>query len=224
MPVVRLVSSPSASGGRQPWIFTSSRQFSLRRPLHLDFTSQPTTCYRTATIIALITVATFVYNVFPSFRITQVSLRSFSNRGPAISHVPLERPDRRKTEGELDLTKEILCYYRGEHGPGDALGKLTGQSQSCRQPFEIATLALFQSSATPTTHISLTFPRRAAGAFDMAYPQPTPVRPLPGAFINTPAVTRAMAQPDDPVRRRLFCPNTRANPQGGRSSPYQSPR
>lgn len=38
----------------------------------------------------------------------------------------------------------------------------------------------------------------------MAYPQATPVRPLPGAFINTPAVARAMAQPDDPVRRRLF--------------------
>lgn len=38
----------------------------------------------------------------------------------------------------------------------------------------------------------------------MAYPQATPVRPLPGAFINTPAVARAMAQQDDPVRRRLF--------------------
>lgn len=39
----------------------------------------------------------------------------------------------------------------------------------------------------------------------MAYPQATPMRPLPGAFINTPAVARAMAQSDDPpVRRRLF--------------------
>lgn len=39
----------------------------------------------------------------------------------------------------------------------------------------------------------------------MSYPQLTPARPVPGAFINTPAVSRF--QPtgsDDPVRRRLF--------------------
>ena len=50
----------------------------------------------------------------------------------------------------------------------------------------------------------------------MAYPQATPMRPLPGAFINTPAVARAMAQPDDPVRRRLFpdAPSTGASAVG----------
>ncbi|SPN98488.1 related to NUP170 - nuclear pore protein [Cephalotrichum gorgonifer] len=48
----------------------------------------------------------------------------------------------------------------------------------------------------------------------MAYPQPTPMRPLPGAFINTPAVARTMSQGEDPVRRRLFSDATPTNSAG----------
>lgn len=61
----------------------------------------------------------------------------------------------------------------------------------------------------------------------MAYPQATPVRPLPGAFINTPAVARAMAQQDDPVRRRLFpdVPPTSTSAAGlpGAAAPAAAP-
>ncbi|ROT42235.1 nucleoporin Nup157/170 [Sodiomyces alkalinus F11] len=38
----------------------------------------------------------------------------------------------------------------------------------------------------------------------MSYPQLTPARPVPGAFINTPAISRFQPNSDDPVRRRLF--------------------
>jgi nuclear pore complex protein Nup155 len=39
----------------------------------------------------------------------------------------------------------------------------------------------------------------------MAFPQVTPMRPVPGAFINTPAMPRgSVSSAADPVRRRLF--------------------
>ncbi|GKU05553.1 hypothetical protein FLAG1_08433 [Fusarium langsethiae] len=38
----------------------------------------------------------------------------------------------------------------------------------------------------------------------MSFPQTTPVRPVPGAFLNTPAVTSRYQQGSDPVRRQLF--------------------
>lgn len=37
----------------------------------------------------------------------------------------------------------------------------------------------------------------------MSYPQMTPMRPVPGAFLNTPAASR-FANDNEPVRRRLF--------------------
>ncbi|CRK39595.1 hypothetical protein BN1723_018724, partial [Verticillium longisporum] len=43
----------------------------------------------------------------------------------------------------------------------------------------------------------------------MSYPAITPARPVPGAFLNTPAASRFQSN-DDPVRRRLFDGN--ANP------------
>ncbi len=45
----------------------------------------------------------------------------------------------------------------------------------------------------------------------MAFPQQTPLRPLPGAFFHTPAAQRYQAA-SDPVRRRLF-------PEGGDGLP-----
>ncbi|KAH7324644.1 Non-repetitive/WGA-negative nucleoporin C-terminal-domain-containing protein [Stachybotrys elegans] len=38
----------------------------------------------------------------------------------------------------------------------------------------------------------------------MAYPQSTPMRPVPGAFVNTPAVNSRFISASDPVRRQLF--------------------
>lgn len=48
----------------------------------------------------------------------------------------------------------------------------------------------------------------------MAYPQATPMRPVPGAFMHTPAVASRFGSNVDPVRRRLF--NEGSNhPTGG---------
>lgn len=38
----------------------------------------------------------------------------------------------------------------------------------------------------------------------MAFPQATPVRPVPGAFLNTPAIASRFQTGGDPVRRQLF--------------------
>ena len=39
----------------------------------------------------------------------------------------------------------------------------------------------------------------------MSFPQTTPLRPVPGAFLNTPAaLSRFQNQPNDPTQRRLF--------------------
>ncbi|KAI5459745.1 Non-repetitive/WGA-negative nucleoporin C-terminal-domain-containing protein [Mariannaea sp. PMI_226] len=46
----------------------------------------------------------------------------------------------------------------------------------------------------------------------MSFPQTTPVRPVPGAFLNTPAVASRFQGKPDPVRRQLF-PSTDSNTQ-----------
>ncbi|KAH8687014.1 Non-repetitive/WGA-negative nucleoporin C-terminal-domain-containing protein [Ilyonectria robusta] len=46
----------------------------------------------------------------------------------------------------------------------------------------------------------------------MSFPQTTPVRPVPGAFLNTPAVASRFQAGSDPVRRQLFA-GSEANPQ-----------
>ncbi|KAI1854072.1 hypothetical protein JX266_001213 [Neoarthrinium moseri] len=54
----------------------------------------------------------------------------------------------------------------------------------------------------------------------MAYPQPTPMRPVPGAFMHTPAVASRFGANTDPVRRRLFNEASgagTANPLGSRT-------
>lgn len=38
----------------------------------------------------------------------------------------------------------------------------------------------------------------------MSFPQTTPLRPVPGAFLNTPAVASRYQSNQDPVRRQLF--------------------
>lgn len=38
----------------------------------------------------------------------------------------------------------------------------------------------------------------------MSFPQTTPARPVPGAFLNTPAVASRFQNTQDPVRRQLF--------------------
>lgn len=38
----------------------------------------------------------------------------------------------------------------------------------------------------------------------MSFPQTTPVRPVPGAFLNTPAVASRFQSASDPTRRQLF--------------------
>lgn len=38
----------------------------------------------------------------------------------------------------------------------------------------------------------------------MSFPQTTPLRPVPGAFLNTPAVASRFQSGPDPVRRQLF--------------------
>lgn len=38
----------------------------------------------------------------------------------------------------------------------------------------------------------------------MSFPQTTPIRPVPGAFLNTPAVASRFQSGPDPVRRNLF--------------------
>ncbi|KAG6012658.1 hypothetical protein E4U54_007381, partial [Claviceps lovelessii] len=48
----------------------------------------------------------------------------------------------------------------------------------------------------------------------MSFPQTTPLRPLPGAFLNTPAVASRFQSGSDPVRRQLF-PNASNLPSGG---------
>ncbi|KAK9776740.1 putative Non-repetitive/WGA-negative nucleoporin C-terminal-domain-containing protein [Seiridium cardinale] len=50
----------------------------------------------------------------------------------------------------------------------------------------------------------------------MAYPQATPMRPVPGAFMHTPAVASRFGTNADPVRRRLF--------EEGSNHPVAGPR
>ena len=38
----------------------------------------------------------------------------------------------------------------------------------------------------------------------MSFPQTTPMRPVPGAFLNTPAMTARFQAGQDPVRRQLW--------------------
>ncbi|KAM5345253.1 hypothetical protein ACJ41O_011115 [Fusarium nematophilum] len=46
----------------------------------------------------------------------------------------------------------------------------------------------------------------------MSFPQTTPVRPVPGAFLNTPAVASRFQSGPDPVRRQLFPPSESSQP------------
>lgn len=48
----------------------------------------------------------------------------------------------------------------------------------------------------------------------MSFPQTTPLRPVPGAFLNTPAVASRFQSGSDPVRRQLF-PASSNNQPGG---------
>ncbi|KAK2616776.1 hypothetical protein QQS21_000153 [Conoideocrella luteorostrata] len=51
----------------------------------------------------------------------------------------------------------------------------------------------------------------------MSFPQTTPLRPVPGAFLNTPAVASRFQSGSDPVRRQLFpiSSNTQSGTQAG---------
>ncbi|KAI8715312.1 hypothetical protein NCS52_01038600 [Fusarium sp. LHS14.1] len=55
----------------------------------------------------------------------------------------------------------------------------------------------------------------------MSFPQTTPVRPVPGAFLNTPAVTSRFQSGPDPVRRQLF--QAAENSQSGSTSRTAAP-
>lgn len=48
----------------------------------------------------------------------------------------------------------------------------------------------------------------------MSFPQTTPLRPVPGAFMNTPAVASRFQSGSDPVRRQLFPTSSNTQPGG----------
>ncbi|KAG5951413.1 hypothetical protein E4U53_003149 [Claviceps sorghi] len=50
----------------------------------------------------------------------------------------------------------------------------------------------------------------------MSFPPTTPLRPVPGAFLNTPAVASRFQSGSDPVRRQLF-PTSSSLPSGGQA-------
>jgi nuclear pore complex protein Nup155 len=50
----------------------------------------------------------------------------------------------------------------------------------------------------------------------MSFPQTTPIRPVPGAFVNTPALPSKFQSKHDPVRRQLF-PVSENNPDGSQA-------
>ncbi|KAM4058949.1 hypothetical protein HRG_008174 [Hirsutella rhossiliensis] len=52
----------------------------------------------------------------------------------------------------------------------------------------------------------------------MSLPQATPVRPVPGAYLNTPAIASRFQSASDPVRRQLFPVSEGSNPGPGAAS------
>lgn len=56
----------------------------------------------------------------------------------------------------------------------------------------------------------------------MSFPQTTPVRPVPGAFLNTPAVASKFQSAADPTRRQLFPVSESNQPASRPAAPNRS--